>query len=83
MYSVVYGTGGGGIYSYVCVHRPPKQLISKKLTAQNMKYNYEYDYHQIIIKYHTPLNTSISVKVDIDTSHAMCNVSIQQMMGKI
>ena len=25
------GGGGGGIYSYVCVHRPPKQLITSRL----------------------------------------------------
>ena len=25
------GTWGWGTYSYVCVHRPPKQLISKEI----------------------------------------------------
>ena len=74
--------GGAHIHMYVFTDYQ-NNLFQKKLIVQNMKYNYEYDYHQIIIKCHTQLSTSISVKVDINTSHAMCNKSIQQMMGKI
>ena len=79
MSSVAYGPwGGGSTYSYVCVYRPLKQLTSKEIDCAEHEYNYEYVPPPIIIKCHTPLNTSNSSKVEINTSHAMCN-----MMGKI
>ena len=84
MSSVAYGTGGGGgTYSYVCVYRPLKQLTSKEIDCAEHEYDDEYVLPPIIIKCHMPLNTFNSIMVEINTSHAMCNISIQQMMGKI
>ena len=84
MSSVAYGTwGGGGTYSYVCVYRPLKQLTSKEIDCAEHEYNYEYVLPPVTIKCHMPLNTFNSIMVEINTSHAMCNISVQQMMGKI
>ena len=82
MSSVAYGTGGG-TYSYVCVYRPLKHLTSKEIDCAEHEYDYEYVLPSIIIKCHTPLNTFNSIMVEINTSHAMCNISVQQIMGKI
>ena len=52
MSSVTYGTWREGAYSYVCVHRPPKQLISKEIYCAEYEYNYEYFPPPIVISKH-------------------------------
>ena len=73
---------GGGAHIVICMCSQTTDRFQKKLIVQSMNIIMNM-FYPIIIKCHTPLNTSNSIKVEINTSHAMCNMSVQQMMGKI
>ena len=77
------GGGGGGAHGHMNVFID-HWLISKEIDCEEVqKMNIVMNmFPPIIIKCHTPLNKSNSIKVEINMSHAMCNMSVQQMIGE-